>query len=101
MVLTRLSAKTESMAISEKIRNYFSDLIKPLPINQSLDKMFLKLKEEVLSKFEEKLEQEINWIDKLEGKVERQATRINKLEVQITLQKNISDQLETKCDNNY
>ena len=91
MVLSRLSEKTENMAISEEIRNYFSDLIKPLATNQSLEEMFSKLKEEIVSKFEEKLEQQMNRIDKLEGKLEKQANRINELEGQIALQKNMSD----------
>ena len=30
MALTRSSAKTENMVMSEEIRNYFSDIIKPL-----------------------------------------------------------------------
>ena len=59
------------MAISEEIRNYFSDLIKPLATNQSLEEMFSKLKEEIMSKFEEKLEQQMNQIDKLEEKLEK------------------------------
>ena len=88
MVLSRLSEKTENMAISEEIRNYFSDLIKPLATNQSLEEMFSKLKEEIVSKFEEK---RMNRIDKLEGKLEKQANRINELEGQIALQKNMSD----------
>ena len=100
MVLTSSSAKTENMAISEEIRNNFSDLIKPLAINQSLEEMFSKLKEEIVSKFEEKLQQQINQIEKLEGKLEKQANRINELEGQIALHKKMSDLLEIKCDNN-
>ena len=73
------------MAISEEIRNYFSDLIKALATNQSLEKMFLKLKEEIMFKFEKKLEQQMNHIDKLEGKLQKQANRINELEGQIAL----------------
>ena len=46
------------MAISEEIRNYFSDLIKPLATNQPWKEMFSKLKEKIVSKFEEKLEQQ-------------------------------------------
>ena len=57
------------MTISEEIRNYFSDLIKPLATNQSLEEMFSKLNEEITSKFEEELEQ-MNQTDKLEGKLE-------------------------------
>ena len=66
MVLTRSSAK-----ISEEVCNYFSGLIKALATNQSLKEMFSKLKEEIASKFEEKLEQQMNRIDKLEGKLEK------------------------------
>ena len=70
------------MAISEEIRHYFSDLIKPLPTNQSLEEMLSNLKEEIVSKFEEKFEQQMNPIDKLEGKLEKQANRNNELEGQ-------------------
>ena len=99
MALTRSSAKTENMVMSEEIRNYFSDIIKPLATNQFLEEMFSKLKEEIVSKFEQKLEQLMNRIDKLEGKLEKQANRISKFEGQIVLQKKISDLLEIKCDN--
>ena len=68
--------------------------------NQSLEEMFSKLKEEIMSKFEEKLEQQMNQIDKLEKKLEKQANRFNELEGQIALQKKMSDLLEIKCDNN-
>ena len=67
MVLARSSAKSENMAISEEIRSYFSDLIKPLATNQSFEEMFSKLKEEIVSKFEEKLEQQMNRIVNLRG----------------------------------
>ena len=99
MALTRSSAKTENMVMSEEIRNYFSDVIKPLATNQFLEEMFSKLKEEIVSKFEQKLEQLMNRIDKLEGKLEKQANRISKFEGQIVLQKKMSDLLEIKCDN--
>ena len=57
MALTSLSTKIENMAISEEICNYFSDLIKLFALTQSLEEIFFKLKEEMVSKFEEKLEQ--------------------------------------------
>ena len=72
MALTSPSTKIENMAISEEICNYFSDLIKLFALTQSLEEMFSKLKEEMVSKFEEKLEQQMNPIDKLEDKLERQ-----------------------------
>ena len=67
MVLTCSSAKTENMAISREIRNYFSDLIKPLATNQSLEEMLSKLKEETMFKLEEKLEQQMNRLTNLKG----------------------------------
>ena len=99
MVLTRSSAKTENMVMSEEIRNSFSDIIEPLATNQFLEEMFSKLKEKIVSKFEQKLEQLMNRIDKLEGKLEKQANRISKFEGQIVLQKKMSNLLEIKCDN--
>ena len=51
MVVTRSSAKSGSMSdISEEIRKFFSELIKPLATNTSLKEMFDKMKEEVISK---------------------------------------------------
>ena len=44
MTLTSSSAKIESMAISEEICNYFSDLIKLFATTQSSEEMFSKLK---------------------------------------------------------
>ena len=72
MALTSPSTKIENMAISEEICNYFSDLIKLFALTQSLEEIFFKLKELMVSKFEEKLEQQMNQIDKLEDKLERQ-----------------------------
>ena len=42
--------------------------------------MFSKLKEEIMSKFEEKLEHQMNQIDKLEWRLEKEANLINELE---------------------
>ena len=53
-----------------------------------------------MSKFEEKLEQQMNQIDKLEGNLEKQANRMNELEARTALQKKMSDLLDIKCDNN-
>ena len=59
MVLTRSSAKSESMSdISEEIRKYFFELIKPLATNASLKEMFEKMKEKVISKFEPKISEQ-------------------------------------------
>ena len=61
--------------------------------------MFSKLKEEIVSKFEEKLEQQMNQIDKFEEKLEKQANRINKLEGKIALQKKMSESNVTTMNN--
>ena len=65
-----------------------------------MEEMFSKRKEEIMSKFEEKLEQQMNQIDKLEGNLEKQANRMNELEARTALQKKMSDLLDIKCDNN-
>ena len=59
MVVARSSAKSESTSdISEEIRKYFSELIKPLARNAILKEMFDKMKEEVISKFELKISEQ-------------------------------------------
>ena len=58
MVVTRSSAKITNMSVSQEIREYFSELVKTLATNEILEKMFKKLKEEVISKFEEKLDEQ-------------------------------------------
>ena len=59
MVVTRSSAKSETMSdISEEICKYFSELIKPLATNTSLKEMFDKMEEEVISKFESKINEQ-------------------------------------------
>ena len=61
--------------------------------------MLSKLKEEIASKFEEKLEQQMNQIDKFEETLEKQANRINKLERKIALQKKMSESNVTTMNN--
>ena len=77
MVVTRSSAKSESM--SESIRKYFSELIKPLATNTSLKEMFDKMKEEVISKFESKISEQNDKIYELESRVAIQEQTINNL----------------------
>ena len=57
------------MSVSQEIREYFSELVKLLVTNEILEDKFKKLKEEIISKFKEKSDDE-NWkIDELEGKI--------------------------------
>ena len=39
--------------LSQELRDYFSELIQPLVINECLEQIFQKLKEEIVPKFEE------------------------------------------------
>ena len=78
MVVTRSSAKITNMSVSQEIREYFSELVKPLVTNEILESdMFKKLKVEIISKFEEKFDKQNRKIDELEGKIAIQANTID------------------------
>ena len=51
MAITRSSAKNTNMSVSQEIREYFSELVKPLATNEILEDIFKQLKEEIISKF--------------------------------------------------
>ena len=74
------------MSVSQEIRDYFSELVKPLASNEVLEDMFKKFKGEIISKFEVKFDEQNRKIDELEGK--------------IAIQANTIDQLIIKCDDN-
>ena len=86
MVITRSSAKITNMSVSQEICEYFSEIVKPLATNEILEDMFKKLKEEIISRFEEKFDEQNRKIDELAGK--------------IAIQANTIDQLIIKCDDN-
>ena len=86
MLVTRSSAKTTNMSVSQEIHEYFSELFKLLATNEILEDIFKKLKDEIISKFEEKFDEQNRKIDELEGK--------------IAIQANTVDQLIIKCDDN-
>ena len=69
MVVTRSSAKITNMSVSQEIREYFSESVKPLSTSEILEDMFKKLKEEIISKFEEKFDEQNRKIDELEGEI--------------------------------
>ena len=69
MVVTCSSAKTANMSVSQEIREYFSELVKPLATNEILEDIFKQLKEEIISKFEEKFDEQNRKIDELEGTI--------------------------------
>ena len=72
--------------ISEEIRKYFSEFIKPLATHTSLREIFDKMKEEVISKFDQKISE--------------QNDKIYEPESRITIQEETIDNLLTKCDDN-
>ena len=87
MVVTRYSAKSESMSdIPEEIRKYFSELTKPLAASTSLKEIFDKMEEEIMSKFE--------------SKVSEQNDKIYEIESRVPIQKETINNLFTKCDDN-
>ena len=69
MAVTRPSAKATNISVSQEIREYFSELVKPLATNVILEDMFKELKKEIISKFEEKFDEQNRKIDELEGKI--------------------------------
>ena len=86
MVETRSSVRIVDMSVSQEIREYFSELVRRLVTNKIWEDMFKKLNEEIISKSEEKIDEQNRKIDKLEGK--------------IAIQANTIDQLIIKCDDN-
>ena len=72
--------------MSQELCYYFSVLIQPLETNEFLEQMFQKLKEEIVTKSEERFTEQNKKIDKLEERVSFQENTIN--------------QLLIKCDNN-
>ena len=83
MVVTRSSAKTTNMSVLREIREYFSELVKPL--------LKLKLKEEIISKSEEKFDEQDRKIDGHEGKIAIQANTIDQLIINMMIKNNIAD----------
>ena len=72
--------------MSQELCYYFSVLIQSLETNEFLEQMFQKLKEEIVTKSEERFIEQNKKIDKLEERVSFQENTIN--------------QLLIKCDNN-
>ena len=58
MVVIRSSAKIMNMSVSQEIGEYFSELVKSLATNEVLKDMFKKFKEEIISKFERKFDEQ-------------------------------------------
>ena len=69
MVVTRSSAKTANTSVLQEIRECFSELVKPLATNEILEDIFKKLKEKIISKFDEKFDKQNRKLDELAGKI--------------------------------
>ena len=64
------------MSVSQE---YFSELIQPLATNACLEQMFQRVKEEIVTKFEERFMEQNKKIDELEERVLFQENTINQL----------------------
>ena len=60
---------SKKIVISKEISDYFTKLVKPLVTTQRLEKMFGKLKEEIIERFEEKFTAQNQKIVDLEEKL--------------------------------
>ena len=58
IIITRSKSSRLNISIIVEVREYFGNLIKPLVINKSLEKLFYKLKEGIISKFKDKLREQ-------------------------------------------
>ena len=83
VIVTRSYSRSDKMSVSQ---DYFSELIQPLATNACLEQMFQKLKEEIVTKFEERFME--------------QSKKIDELEERVLFQENTINQLLMKCDDN-
>ena len=82
MVIITLSKSSGlNLSITVEVREYFSGLIKPLVTNKSLERRLYKFKEEIISKFEDKLREQNLKIQELESKIHSQENTFKKLEI--------------------
>ena len=79
-------SQSKSMSITNEIRDYFENLMKPLVKNDKL--------EQLLKSFQNGL------MKKIEDKFKEKNTAIEELESKLAIKQNIIDNLEIKCDYN-
>ena len=84
VTVTGSYARSGKIFVSQELRDYFSELIQPLAANECLEQMFQKLKEEIVTKFEERFMNEHE----------------DEQEERVSFQKNTINQLLIKCDDN-
>ena len=86
VIVTHSYVRSEEMSVSQELRDYFSELIQPLATNECLEQMFQKLKEKIVTKFEERFIE--------------QNRKIDELEEQVLFQENTINRVLIKCDDN-
>ena len=79
--ITRSKSSGLNMSISAEVLEYFDNLIKPLVTNKSLEELVDKFKEEIISKFEDKLKEQNLKIQEIESKIHSQENAFKKLEI--------------------
>ena len=81
---TKIIQENANMLITEEVKDYFENLVKPLVTNKSLEDVLEKFTKEVISKFE--------------GKIKEHEERITRLESTLSLRQNTIDILLAKVD---
>ena len=76
VIVTRSCSRSNKMSVSQ---DYFSELIQPLATNACLEQMFQRVKEEIVTKSEERFMEQNKKIDELEERVLFQENTINQL----------------------
>ena len=70
VIVTRSKSSGLNMPITAEAREYFNNLIKPLVTNKSLEELLDKFREGIISKFEDKLREQILKMQELESKIQ-------------------------------
>ena len=81
MVSTCLSTKDKKMVGSKGNSDYFTKLVEPFVTTQRLEEIFVKLKEKIIKRFEEKFPAENQKIVDLEEKSSLQEKKIKNLSI--------------------
>ena len=78
VIITRSKSSGLNISITAEVCEYFGNLMKPLVTNKSLEELFYKLKEGIISKFEDKLREQNLKIQELEFKIHLQENAFKK-----------------------
>ena len=79
VIITRSKSSVSNISITAEVREYFNNLIRPLVTNKSLEELY-KFKEEIISKFEDKLREQNLKIQELESKIHSQENAFKEFE---------------------